>query len=107
MARFEAQVDGEVCYIDTEIESRVRALEEAMLDIQSRLGISQSAAMAESLAESLSFAARLSEAKALAAAEQEAAEDAQAGLEQAESALRGIAAIEAAQEEAQAGESGA
>ena len=71
MARFEAQVDGEVCYIDTEIESRVRALEEAMLDIQSRLGISQSAAMAESLSESQAFAARLSEAKALAA-EQEA-----------------------------------
>ena len=79
MARFEAQVDGEVFYVDTEIESRVRALEEAALAIQARLGIEQSAAMAAALEESQAFAARLSEAKALAAAELAAAEDAQAG----------------------------
>ena len=95
MARFEAQVDGEVFYVDTEIESRVRALEEAALAIQARLGIEQSATMAAALEESQAFAARLSEAKALAAAELAAAME-----------LASADALAAA-EDAQAGESGA
>ena len=66
MARFSIQADGEVYFIDAELETRVRALEEAVLALQDKAGVGASEQIAANLQASLNFEQAQAEAKAVA-----------------------------------------